>query len=524
MLPVLIRELQVEARHSFTYWLRVLGAGALVLVGAYGVLGHGLSMNKGGPLFARLHLTLLCSIWVLVPLVTADCISRERREGTLGLLFLTPLTARGIVMAKGLAHGLRAMTLCLAVLPVLMIPFLMGGVSWQEALLSLATNFSSFCWALAAGLLASAQTKNWLRALVLAVALSIIFGVCFGMLNVLVVVYRIIANVRGTRWAGFTTDIFGLAFPLATNVGQEWKAIFAVYPKAVQIGVLWSVALVAALSLIFLLAILKLAALSLRRRWQEEPPSARQLRWQRFFCTPVVWVGLFRRWMRWKLEHNPIGWLEQRTWSARLIMWSWFAIIASLDTYAADLFRRDFDAVQGFFAWLLTGSIALSAAGSFRRERETGVLELLLVSPLTTGQIINGRLRGLWAQFLPASLVLFGVWLYFASVFKEDRHPEWLWIYACTFFTLPIIGLYFSLQQKHFISALLWTVATAIVLPLLLSALSEDIDLVLLAVGGPPYSPGVRRFVVASATQIILAIALGRKLNRNLARRSFAFQ
>src|SRR5258708_6014853 len=183
MLPVLIRELRVEARHSFTYWLRVLGAGALVLVGASGILGTGLSMNKGGPLFARLHLTLLCSIWVLVPLVTADCISRERREGTLGLLFLTPLTAQGIVMAKGLAHGLRAITLCLAVLPVLMIPFLMGGVSWQEGVLSLTINFSSFCWALGAGLLASSQTKSWLRALVLAIALSIIFGVCFGMLT-----------------------------------------------------------------------------------------------------------------------------------------------------------------------------------------------------------------------------------------------------------------------------------------------------------------------------------------------------
>src|SRR5205823_10042704 len=112
-------------------------------------------------------------------------------------------------------------------------------------------------------------------------------------------------------------------------------------------------------------AILSLAALSLRLRRQEEPPSARRLWWEKLFCTPVVWVGFFRWWMRWKLEHNPIGWLEQRTWSARLIMWSWFAIIASLDTYAADLFRRDFDSVQGFFAWLLTGSIALSAAGSF---------------------------------------------------------------------------------------------------------------------------------------------------------------
>ena len=54
------------------------------------------------------------AIWVLVPLLVADCLSRERREGTLGLLFLTPLTANDIVIAKGLSHGLRAVTLCFA--------------------------------------------------------------------------------------------------------------------------------------------------------------------------------------------------------------------------------------------------------------------------------------------------------------------------------------------------------------------------------------------------------------------------
>src|SRR5206468_12383932 len=123
----------------------------------YGLLQGGLPIGRGGALFARLHLLLYCSIWILVPLMTADCISRERREGTLPLLFLTPLTAQGIVLAKALAHGLRAMTLCLAVLPVLAIPILMGGVSWLEVALSLVVNVSAFCWALAAGLLASSH-------------------------------------------------------------------------------------------------------------------------------------------------------------------------------------------------------------------------------------------------------------------------------------------------------------------------------------------------------------------------------
>src|SRR5205807_802010 len=100
MWPVIVRELQAEARRPFTYWMRVLGAGLLLSAAAYFFSGP--SPRGGGVLFARLHAILLCSIWVLVPLVMADCISRERREGTLGLLLLTPLTARNIVVAKSL--------------------------------------------------------------------------------------------------------------------------------------------------------------------------------------------------------------------------------------------------------------------------------------------------------------------------------------------------------------------------------------------------------------------------------------
>ncbi len=154
-----------------------------------------------------------------------------------------------------------------------------------------------------------------------------------------------------------------------------------------------------------LVAAVLVAGAKTRRSWQEEPPSRRQVWLQRTFCTPVLWVAFFRRWMRWKLERNPIGWLEQRTWSGRLVTWGWFAVLISI--YSAVLTDHQFlmngDDLQETMAWLLAGSMAMSAAGSFRRERDTGVLELLLVSPLGENQIISGRLGGLWSQFLPAA-------------------------------------------------------------------------------------------------------------------------
>src|SRR5262245_23017647 len=99
--PVIERELRAESRHPFTYWLRVLGAGALLTAALAFVWDKGSErayFNRGAELFAWLHRTLFCAIWILVPLVTADCISREKREGTLGLLFLTLLRARHILV------------------------------------------------------------------------------------------------------------------------------------------------------------------------------------------------------------------------------------------------------------------------------------------------------------------------------------------------------------------------------------------------------------------------------------------
>ena len=94
VLPVIIRELQEEARRPFNYWLRVLAAAALVGIFTMMVWGRQWGpTTSGAELFGNLNATLFAAIWILVPLLTADCISAERREGTLGLLFLTPLTA-----------------------------------------------------------------------------------------------------------------------------------------------------------------------------------------------------------------------------------------------------------------------------------------------------------------------------------------------------------------------------------------------------------------------------------------------
>ena len=279
------------------------------------------------------------------------------------------------------------------------------------------------------------------------------------------------------------------------------------------------------LSLLVLVAAVLVAGAKTRRSWQEEPPSRRQVWLQQTFCTPVLWVSFFQRWMRRKLEHNPIGWLEQRTWSGRLVTWGWFAVLISV--YSAVLtdrsFFRDANPLQARMAWLLAGSMAMSAAGSFRRERETGVLELLLVSPLGENQIISGRLRGLWAQFLPAFGLLLLVWAYLSSFLPYGSRAGVILFFAVTFLSVPVFGLYFSLRCRTFITAFMATLAVGLLLPLVLAAVVRSLWLA--------YVLSAHRFswvmgpgVSAAICQSLLAIFCWDRLYRRLKKRAFPLE
>ncbi len=179
-LPVIVRELRAEARRTFNYWLRVVGAGAMAFVVVSILINPRIRPSDlGQRLFSGLNATLFIAIWVLAPLMTADCLSRERREGTLGLVFLTRLKPFGIVLGKSLIHGWRAMTLFLALLPLLTLPFLMGGVSGKDVAMALILDSSALMLALAAGLLASAWSKDGVRVLMAAELLSLVFALAF---------------------------------------------------------------------------------------------------------------------------------------------------------------------------------------------------------------------------------------------------------------------------------------------------------------------------------------------------------
>ena len=166
-----------------TYWLRVMVGILTLSLLAFALREPFHSRELGQKLFSTVNRGLFLSIWLLVPLLTADCIAREKREGTLGLLFLTPLTAAGIVIGKSLSNGLRALTVFMAVVPMLTLPFLMGGLIWKNWAMAMLINSSAMLLALASGMLASALARHWARACVLSFGFSLLFFLLFVFLH-----------------------------------------------------------------------------------------------------------------------------------------------------------------------------------------------------------------------------------------------------------------------------------------------------------------------------------------------------
>jgi ABC-type transport system involved in cytochrome c biogenesis permease component len=109
-LPVIARELRLTSRQANTYWMRcgVAAIAAMAAVQEMVLSANATNPNLVGEATFRavsgLGFFLACGCVLL----TADTLSRERRDGTLGLLLLTKLKGYDIVLGKLCASGLTA--------------------------------------------------------------------------------------------------------------------------------------------------------------------------------------------------------------------------------------------------------------------------------------------------------------------------------------------------------------------------------------------------------------------------------
>src|SRR5262245_4709542 len=109
-LPIVGREIRVAARRRGTYRGRVIAA--LFPIGAAAILLLVMTTlpfaGQGRILFTALSAFAFLYALFTGVLLTADCLSAEKREGTIGLLFLTVLKGYDVILGKLVSSSLCA--------------------------------------------------------------------------------------------------------------------------------------------------------------------------------------------------------------------------------------------------------------------------------------------------------------------------------------------------------------------------------------------------------------------------------
>lgn len=393
MLPVVGRELRVAARKRSTFWVRVaaptvalvIGIGFFILL-VVPFFGFG-AAGVGRRLFATLTWLSFAGAWLAGLFFTSDSLSEEKREGTMGFLFLTDLRGYDVVLGKLLATSLRSFYALLAVCPILGVALLMGGVAGTQFWKTVLALVNALFLSLAAGLFISAISRESQKAL----------GATFLLLALLAaggpVIDLLIANLRqGPFDPVFTLTSPVYLFAMAQAWGRTpfWQALL------VNQVIAW--------------LLLAFSAIVLPRTWQEKASRTANASWARWWKFGGVKRQLA---LRHKLIGvNPVLWLACRErWQALAL---WIIALTVAGGAAATLWASTEPGVWLVWQWL-GGAVTLliyvlltsQACRLFVEGQRNGAIELLLVSPLSEKKIVHGQWRALLRMFaVPVALYL----------------------------------------------------------------------------------------------------------------------
>ena len=498
--PLVERELRGGARRPLFFWLRGLLALAAGLQG-YELLGRfvlapppvpgmpwtgpsGTFINGATLLHQMSWLLFLATL--LMSLVSADSITRERRDGTLGLLLLTDMTPREIVWGKMLSCGLTSFLVLLGALPALMFPVLAGGVTGSEAALTGLGLLNTLFVVLAAGLWMSTVFRE--RRYAVPATLGLVAALAFG------------PEVLGGSYFGANavplSRLFGLAgWMTASRMVFPFKLLFVVWFMVMNAAgwfFLWR------------------AGATLAAGWQDQahkqvrepepaeawptgspglpPPEAAA-------STPEPGPALARAsWLTdprpW--DADPIRWRVERLGSVEGLLWlavalnflGQFGALGSILNFGAG--PADTWGLVSFVGMAVIlfsgGLIAWAGARFFQDSRQQQDLELLLTTPLGSRHILGGQWRVLrraltWplgvvlVVALPAGISL--VYNYLNGYHREFwtlLQPFLIGVnIALEAMALCWVGMRFGLRGRNAITAVAGTLGLVHLLPLALS-------------------------------------------------------
>jgi ABC-type transport system involved in multi-copper enzyme maturation permease subunit len=537
LLPIVARELRVASRRAATYWTRFTFAMLAVIVGsfAWAIVMRQSPRETGLALFITFSVVAYVYSLIAGALWTADCVSEEKREGTLGLLFLTDLKSYDIVFGKLAASSVTAVYGLLAIFPVMAIPLLLGGVAiaefWRVVLVCLNNLFLS----LALGLLCSAMCKDERKSIGL--SLLIIALLTAGWPALIAWIASNIPNGHPFHQL-FNRDPFPLmifcpgmtcvfAFDEPYNQMLRSAKFNWFYPTLAGTHALGWIALL-------------LTMFILPRVWQDKAASAKTLRrreqWQLLTAGPSDARATFRRRL---LEINPFYWLASRERFKVVLVWLWMGAGAALWVFGLVKAKRDWlDPGTYMMTAVLLHSffkcwIAMEASRRLGLDRRSGALELLLCTPLSVKNILHGQWLALLRQFGPAvALVCVADALFLGLGIKHsysanDRN-EWIaiWLAGLAMFlldlaALTLLSMWMSLKNRKPTQAGLIAIVRVCIIPWALFGMFGAVVAILDEVFRIKLIPGSREgmfflsvwFIIGLGNSLLLAITSLRNLS-----------
>jgi hypothetical protein len=430
--PIIERELRIALRRQKPVRRRFRLAAACT---GGALLASVLAGQSAGREFHVILCLAACYLVMTVPHRIAGFLSAERREQTLGLLFISGLSSKEIFLSKTISAAAIVFSDFLAIVPVFALPFLMGGVTFELFLATI------WCWpnvllfALAVSLLASVLCEDEGTAVVFTVVLGVFL-------------------------VGFPSAIY-LAQNLLSNGSPPWSWLLLCNPaygpwlvfgkfSAAQASAFWGNSLVTLCGSAISLCV---AGLVLNRLWRQREEQGLLYRWRETWRTLVHGTFDWRKRLalEW-LPTNPCMWLAARDRAPLRLAWVILGTLVSIWLVCWAVWPDRWLSVANFFITANVLNLTLRwlihyvAAANVGLRRRDGHYELLLTTALSPAAIVEGQLAALRFQFRQIFLLTFAlqIIMMFAGIWLRTWDASSLSAYFALWFSL----LFWEWQQS----------------------------------------------------------------------------
>lgn len=421
----------------------------------------------------------LAFLVILAPALAAPAINSERRSGALTLVMLTGLSPVKLVTAKLLARFLSVSLIVLLPLPILFAVASLGGTDLVSAMQVMIVLFSVALLATSLGLLFSALFDEAHQAVLASYAVLLVPFSLPLILPALGWTQSALVTSRFGLWEANTSPYRNLEYifsPTRFQGSESYARHFWTQP-----------ALFASAAALIALLTMPFVTLSALGRW-----GIAKKRGQGGFLAPF-WDALMglNPWRRSGLWINPIYWkettssgVETTRASHRFGFYLCFMVLILIAVQCSAEGQRVVQGVIGFFPGSLAIGLkthaiivgllmtlvciaaTISGAVSIGHERQTGLLTMMAVTPLSFQSFLWGKSFGI-AQNLALLIAQPVLYLLLAVLLG------WVPLFALPYvaFSVPVIAL-FAIVQGIFCS--LATNNTTRALVLALSALAIE--------------------------------------------------